>query len=55
MPSGRRYRLAARNCSAIRRNEATRRWTSARRGALRSHTAFTSSQAELGGGAAAVG
>src|SRR4051794_27332316 len=51
----RRYRLAARSCSAIRRSESTPRWTSARRGALRSRSALTSSRAEPGAGAAVVG
>jgi hypothetical protein len=49
------YRLAARSCSAIRRSEATQRWTSARRGALRSRMALTSARAEPGGGGAVVG
>lgn len=50
-----RYRLAARICAAIRRSESTHRWTSARRGALRSRSALTSSRAEPGGGGAVVG
>jgi hypothetical protein len=45
----------ARSCSAIRRSDATQRWTSARRGALRSCIALTSSRAEPGGGGAVLG